>query len=117
MAAALVKAHLAKIVVLRLDFDRDCAFAVCVCDVLVRQLLKICIFEKFVQRSDQIVIGAIALCPGNRGVASDLRIEIVIVITQPIERLRIFVMTDRALACAQSAKKVHVPRGLSSRPA
>ena len=28
---------------------------------VTRQLLKICIFENFIQRSDEIVIGAIAL--------------------------------------------------------
>jgi hypothetical protein len=63
MAAALVKAHLAEIVVRCLDFDRYCAFAVGVCNVLVRQLGKICIFENFVQRSDEIVIGVFTLCP------------------------------------------------------
>src|SRR5262249_4110426 len=77
MTAAFVKAHLAKIVVRCLDFDRHCASAVCVCDVLVRQLFKICIFENFVQGSDEIVIGAIALCPVGRGVACDFGAEIV----------------------------------------
>ena len=52
MAAALVKAHLSEIIVLRLDLDRYCAFAVGLCDVLVRQFLKICIFENFVQGSN-----------------------------------------------------------------
>ncbi len=105
MTAALVKAHLAEIVVLRLDFDRHCAFAVGVCDVLVRQLLKVCIFENFVQGSDQIVIGAIALYPVDRGVACDLRTEIVIIIAQPIERLGIFVVTDRAQRTGKTPKK------------
>jgi len=77
MAAALVKAHLAEIVVLRLDFDRYRAFAVGVCDILVRQLLKICIFKNFVQGPNQIVIGAIALYAVDRGVACDLRTKIV----------------------------------------
>ena len=52
MAAALVKSHLSEIVVLRLDLDRYRAFAVGLCDVLVRQFLKICIFENFVQGSN-----------------------------------------------------------------
>jgi len=101
MAAALVKAYLAEIVVLCLDFDRDCAFAVGFCDLFVRQLLKICIFENFIQRSDEIVIGAIPLCAICRSVACDLGIKIVVIIAQPIERLRIFVVTD----CAQRARK------------
>ena len=80
MAAALVKEHLAEIVVLSLDFDRYCAFAVGVYNVFMRQLVKICIFENFVQRSDEIVIGVFTLCPVGRSVACDLRIEIVIII-------------------------------------
>jgi hypothetical protein len=76
------------------------------CDVLVRQLLKVCIFENFVQGSDQIVIGAIALCPVSRGVACDLRIEIIIIIAQPIERLGIFVVTDRAQRTRKTPKKI-----------
>ena len=77
---------------IRLDCDRYRAFAVGLCDVRVRQLLKICIFENFVQGSNQIVIGAIALYAVSRGVACDLRTEIVIIIAQPIERLGIFVV-------------------------
>jgi hypothetical protein len=96
MVAALVKAHTAESVGRCLDFNRYCAFAVSGCDVFVRQLLKICIFENFVQRADQIIIGVVTLCPIGRGVACDLRIEIVIVIAQPIERVGIFVVTDRA---------------------
>ena len=72
-----------------LDFDRYCAFAVGVCNVLVRQLVKI--FENFVQRSDEIVIDVFTLCPVGRSVACDLRIEIVIIIAQP--SLGIFVVT------------------------
>jgi hypothetical protein len=45
MAAALVTSHLAEVIVLCLHFDRYCAFTVGVRDVVVRQLLKICIFE------------------------------------------------------------------------
>jgi len=96
MTAALVKADLAEIVVLCLGFDRYGAFAVGVCDFLVRQLLKICIFENFIQGSDEILISAISLCPFGPSVASDLRIEILIIIAQPIERFGIFVVTDRA---------------------
>jgi hypothetical protein len=81
-------------------------------DVLVRQLLKVCIFENFVQGSDQIVIGAIALCPVSRGVACDLRIEIIIIIAQPIERLGIFVMTDRAQRAGKTPKKFAFCGGL-----
>ena len=105
MAAALVKSHLSEIVVLRLDLDRYCAFAVGLCDVLVRQFLKICIFENFVQGSNQIVIGAIALYAVNRGVACDLRTKIVIIIAQPIERLGIFVVTDRAQRTRKTPKE------------
>ena len=96
MAAALVKAYLAEIIVLCLDFDRNCAFAVGFCDLFVRQLLKICIFENFIQRSDEIVIGAIALSAIRHSVPCDLWIEIVIIVTQPIERVGVFVVTDRA---------------------
>src|SRR5262249_40932949 len=80
MAAPFVKAHLTKIVVLCLDFDGQCSFAVGLRDILVRQLLKICILENFVQGSDQIVIGAIALSPVGRGVACNLGAEIIIVV-------------------------------------
>ena len=62
MAAALVKADFAEIIVLCLNFDRDCTFAVGFRDLFVRQLLKICIFKNFIQRSDEIVIGTIPLC-------------------------------------------------------
>jgi hypothetical protein len=104
MVAALVKAHLAKIVVLCLDFDRYCALAVGVCDLLVRQLLKICIFENSVQRLDEIVISAISLCPFGRSVAGDLRTKIVIIIAQPIERFGIFIMTDRSQRTRKTSK-------------
>jgi hypothetical protein len=77
-----------------------------VCDVLVRQLLKIGVFEKFVERSDQIVIGAITLCPVGCGVACDLRVEIVVIITQPVERPGIFVVTDRAQRTRKTPKKI-----------
>jgi hypothetical protein len=110
MAAALVKAHLAEIVVLRLDLDCYCAFAVGVCNVLVRQLIKICIPENLVQRSDEIVIGEFTLCPVGRRVTCNLRIEIVIIIAQPIERLGIFVVTDRAQRTRKTSKKFALRR-------
>jgi len=91
--------------VLCLDFDRYCAFAVGVYNVLVRQLLKICIFENFVQTSDEIVIGVFTLCPVGRSMACDLRIEKVIIIAQPIERLGIFVVTDRAQRTRKTSKE------------
>jgi hypothetical protein len=105
MAAALVKAHLTEIVVLCLDFDRYCAFAVGLGDLRVRQLLKICIFENFIQRPDEIVLGAIALCTIRRSVGCDLGIEIIVIIAQPIERLGIFVVTDRAQRTRKTPKK------------
>jgi hypothetical protein len=105
MATALVKAHFAEIVVLRFDFDRYRAFAVGLCDVLARQLLKICIFENIVQGSNQIVVGAIALYAVDCGVACDLGTKIVIIIAQPIERLRIFIVTDRPERARKTPKK------------
>ena len=67
-------------------------------------------FENFVQRSNQIVIGAIALCPVSRGVARDLRAEIIIILAQPIERLGIFVVADRAQRTRKAPKKFAFPR-------
>ena len=63
---------------------------------VTRQLLKTCIFENFIQRSDEIIIGAITLSAIRHNVPFDLWIEIVIIVTQPIERVGVFVVTDRA---------------------
>ena len=58
MAAAPVEAHLAEIVVLRLDLDRCCARAVRFGNVLVRQLFKVGVLENPAERPDEIVVGA-----------------------------------------------------------
>ena len=110
MAAPLVKAYLAEIVVL-------CAFAAGVCDLLVRQLPKICIFENFIQRSDEILISAISLSLFGRSMTCELRIEIVVIIAQPIERFGIFVVTDRAQRTRKTPKKSRVLQDLLSPPA
>ena len=47
---------------------------------LVRHFLEIRIFENFIQGPDQIVIGAVGLCPVGRDVARELGAEIIIVV-------------------------------------
>jgi hypothetical protein len=78
---------------------------VSVSNVLVRQLLKIRIFENFVQRPDEIVISGIALSAVGLNDARNLGTEIVIIITQAIERLGIFVVADRPQRSRKAPKK------------
>lgn len=104
MVAAPVEAHFAEIVVLRLDLDRHRAPAMRVGDVLVRQFLEIGVLEDAVERADEIVVSAVALRAVGRGEASDLGTEIVVIVAQSIERLGIFVMTDRAQRAGKTPK-------------
>src|SRR3974377_1451191 len=51
-------------------------------------------------------INEFALCPAGCGVGCDLRIEIVIIIAQPVEHVGIFVVKDRAQRTCKTQKKL-----------
>ena len=101
MTATPIEPHLAEIIVLRLDLDGYCPPAVRIGNLFVRQFFKVCVLENLVERPDQIVVSDIALCAVGRGETGNLRTEIIIIVAQSIERLRIFVVTD----CPQRARK------------
>src|SRR5580692_8764993 len=62
----------------------------------MRQLFEISVFENLVERLNEIGIGAIGQRAVGRGECRDLGTEIVVVVAQTVERLGIFVVTDRS---------------------
>ena len=99
-----VEAHLAEIIERRLDLDAQRAPAMGRTDLRVRQLDEIRVLKHLVERGHEIGVGARERRAVQRRMGHDLRVEIVVVVAQPLERREILVMADRGEHRAQPAE-------------
>jgi len=70
----------------------------------MRQLDEVRVLEHFVERGDEIGVGAIEPRTIERRMRRRLRVEIIVVIAQPLERREILVVIDRREQRAQPAE-------------